>query len=526
MKDQNLETILQSLELDADHAPDMEQWQALLALVKAEKPQRSVEHADDGKPKERKLDQFESRKLDEVDRRVAELENAHKNLLAANSRLAYNAHHDTLTGVYNRAFFTDIVSRKLDARTSENYLAMMFIDFDGFKQVNDTLGHSVGDELLIQISQRLAKVIRKTDYLARMGGDEFTILVTVKEKEHAEMMAERIIGIFNRPVMIDNATVLTSASVGIAIDEHGSYESADQMIRDADTAMYRAKHTGKGRYQIFDQALQQEGDERLASEQELEQAIANEELFVVFQPIVDLESNRYIGAEALVRWDHPERGELEASEFLPQAEELGLVAKIDEFSLRAACKSFKAWKQELELGDFRLGINLSLGQMQRADLIPFLWNSLSAFDMNPSELSIEIAENNLFLDKSLVHQNIHSLDGLGIEILLDGFGTGYSSLSCFNKYKLHGIKIDKSLTNEIESSKSTREMMLSIFQLSKTLNIKPAVEGVATHEQLALLRKMGCRYAQGHLFAKPQRADGFFKTLQSPSAFEACGLEA
>lgn len=522
MKDQNLSKILESLELDAERAPDMDQWQALLALVHANQQEEN-----------KALDQLEetvavpddfcdSRQPDAVDQRVAELENAHKDLVAANSRLAYNAHHDALTGVYNRAFFSNIVKQKLKARSGENFLALMFLDFDGFKQVNDTLGHSVGDELLIQISKRLGNVIRTTDYLARIGGDEFTILATVKEREHTKLLAERIIGIFHRPVMIGDAAVMTSASVGIVIDENGHYESPEQMIRDADTAMYRAKQLGKGRFQIFDQALRQEGDEREAKEQELEQALVNNELFVVFQPIIDLESQKIDGAEVYIRWDHPERGELSAQEFLPLAEELGLIAKIDEFSLNAACKSLKKWKQgPLDLSDFRLGINLSLGQLQRADLIPTLWNALEAHELTPSDLSIEIAETNLFLDKKLVHQNIHSLDELGIEILIDGFGTGYSSLSCFNKYKLHGIKIDKSLTNEIETDKPTRELVQSILQMSDTLNIKPAVEGVETIGQLTTLREIGCRFAQGYLFAKPQRADEFLETLQSNSAIRA-----
>ena len=513
MTGQNLNAILQSLDLDANQAPDMDQWKLLLELAQAEslRDSATLELAE----QRRTNSANDTRAMDQVDIRLAELENAQKDLVAANSRLAYDAHHDALTGLYNRAFFTDIVKQKIQARTDENVLALMFIDFDGFKEVNDTLGHLVGDQLLIQISERLSKVIRKTDYLARMGGDEFTILVSVKERQHIEQVAQRIIGVFHRPVMIDGAAVMTSASIGISVDDDAMYDSAERMIGDADIAMYRAKHAGKGRFQIFDQSLRQEGSERIAKEQALERAILNEELFVVFQPIVDLETWKTTGAEVYIRWDHPERGTLSAQEFLPLAEDLGLIGKIDEVSLNAACHSLQAWKQQVDLGDFRLGINLSLGQLQRPDLIPVIWNALDAHDLRPSDLSIEIAETNLFLNESLVQQNIQSLDGLGIEILLDGFGTGYSSLSCFSKYRLHGIKIDRSLTNEIESDKASRELMQSILQLSETLNIKPTVEGVESKEQLAALREIGCRYAQGYLFAKPQKADEFLQTLQS-----------
>ncbi|QDT05736.1 Cyclic di-GMP phosphodiesterase Gmr [Rubripirellula lacrimiformis] len=440
-----------------------------------------------------------------VQERTADLEVARLELEQINKRLEYDATHDGLTGVRNRSHFLRVVNARLVARkqsTSEDDIALYFIDFDRFKQINDTHGHAVGDEVLVQVANRLSLLIGKDDCLGRLGGDEFSLQTTVEGTDESIAFAQRICDAFQAPFQYHDLKIPMGASVGI-VTGHANYESAEVMLGDADLAMYRAKETGQPLH-LFDDGMRQDYQDLLELERELETAIEEEQFIVNFEPIVDIEQQKLFSIESLVRWNHPVNGMVSPATFIPLAEERGLVIAIDRIVFGKTCRVFSAWlEHQVANKEQKMNVNLASGQLVRSDLIPFLLATLDKSGLTPWHVVLEITESHLLDDSEIVSRHINELSALGFEIFIDDFGTGYSSLSYLAKYPIDGIKIDRAFIRDVHTNPEHKELIRSIVAMADALNVKVVTEGVETLEQLRLVTDLGCHLIQGFLFTKP-----------------------
>lgn len=428
-------------------------------------------------------------------------------------QLRHQAFHDKLTGLPNRALFISHLEQAIaHSKRHARLFAVLFIDLDRFKIINDSLGHMVGDKLLSEISQRLKGCVQEGDTVTRLGGDEFTVLLQdLNSTDNAVHIAKRIQKVIAEPISIDEHRIITSASIGIALN-NTHYEQGEHILRDADIAMYRAKSNGKAGYEIFDTEMHARAVRRLAMENDLRQAIAREEFELYFQPIVAMPTGWISGFEALIRWNHPENGLVSPVEFIPLAEETGMINDIGTWVLTTACKHIQHWQGQLGREDVPpININVSGKQLAHGSLANFVINMLNDMNIDGSQIKLELTETAVMENPSLASAMITQLKKHRVRIAIDDFGTGYSSLSYLHKFPIDTLKIDRSFVNNISEDGENTEIVNTIVMLAHSLGLDVVAEGIETEAQLQHLQAIGCDYAQGYLFAKPMTAE---KALQ------------
>jgi diguanylate cyclase (GGDEF)-like protein/PAS domain S-box-containing protein len=421
----------------------------------------------------------------------------------AEQRLQHEAIHDVLTGLPNRALFMDLLGRSLGrSRRKTDYLfAVLFLDLDRFKMINDSLGHLIGDQLLIAMARRLERCLRPGDVVARLGGDEFTILLDdIKDVNDATRIADRIQNELKQPFQLGGQEVFTTASIGIALSASG-YERPDDLLRDSDTAMYRAKAMGKACHQVFDSAMHSRAVALLQLETDLRRAMERNEFVLYYQPTVCLRSGRIHGVEALIRWQHPERGLVLPDDFIPHAEETGLIIPIGNWVLEEACKKMREWHRHFP--HLTISVNLSVKQFTQSQLSLQVQNTLYETGLNPNCLMIEITESMLMENPESTATVLEQLKRLDVKIHIDDFGTGYSSLSYLHRFPIDTLKIDRSFVSRMAAVNENLEIVRTIVTLAHNLGMDVIAEGVETAEQLAQLRALKCERAQGYYFSEP-----------------------
>lgn len=424
----------------------------------------------------------------------------------AEEQLSRNAFFDTLTELPNRALFLERLDRTLArAQRAPDYsFAVLFLDIDRFKKINDSLGHLPGDQLLIEAAKRFESCLRPGDTVARLGGDEFALLIDdIHDPEDVNLVAGRIQQALQAPFSLDGKEVFVTVSIGIA-PSYGGQERADELLRNADTAMYRAKGLGRARHEVFDSAMHQRAMRMLELETDLWRAVERCELRLFYQPIVSLRDGGVCGFEALVRWQHPERGLISPGDFIPLAEETGLIAPLGWWVLEEACRQGQAWNQLWKPATpIMMSVNLSSKQFSQDDLIQRVQNIVGASSFDPHALKLEITESVLMENTESASAMLRQLKKMGIGLSMDDFGTGYSSLSYLHRFPLDTLKIDRSFISQIRPQGRNREIVRTILSLAHDLEMNVVAEGIETEEQLHALRRMNCGYAQGFFFAKP-----------------------
>ena len=421
------------------------------------------------------------------------------------AKLRHNAFHDVLTGLPNRALLMERLERSLrQSQQDPHYqFAVLFLDLDRFKVLNDSLGHLIGDELLCAIAHRLKSCLSPKDTVARFGGDEFTILLEdIDDLSAAIQVAEQIQAALASSFVLRQQEVFTTVSIGIA-PSHPHYRRPEELLRNADIAMYSAKNLGRARYSVFDTAMHAQAVELLQLETDLRRAVENENFQVHYQPIISLATRQITGFEALVRWQHPERGFISPAEFIPVAEDTGLIVAIDLWVLREACRQLRRWQLQFPAKQLTISVNLSVKQFQHPDLVTQVAQILQETDLSPSSLNLEITESVIMEDPQSATITFLELKALGIQLCMDDFGTGYSSLSYLHRFPFNNLKIDRSFINELTINEQNLEIIRAIMSLGAALNMSVTAEGIETSEQIAILKTLNCEFGQGYFFSKP-----------------------
>ncbi|HIK43580.1 MAG TPA: EAL domain-containing protein [Leptolyngbyaceae cyanobacterium M65_K2018_010] len=425
--------------------------------------------------------------------------------LQVEAKLRYSTLHDGLTDLPNRYLLTEKLQAALkqSQRQSSPRHAVLFLDLDRFKTINDNLGHLAGDQMLVILADKLKALVRETDLVARLGGDEFVIVLEDDEPiRGAIRIAERLFSELQMPLSVGDREVFLSTSIGIVLITP-AYDRAADLLRDADIAMYRAKVKGKGRYEIFDAEMHASALQRLQLESDLHQALANHEFLVYFQPIVVLQTRQLMGFEALIRWQHPRRGLVDPLEFIGIAEEIGLIIALDRWVLEAVCQQLAAWDQNPALRGLTVSINLSVQDLWNIHLIDDIDRVLARYDLSGDRLTLEITESMLVNDMETTSQLINQLRQRGIQISIDDFGTGYSSLSYLHQLPADTLKIDRSFVSHMQENPKNFKIVETILSLGHHLNLKVIAEGVENQAQQKALQRLGCEFGQGHWFAPP-----------------------
>jgi diguanylate cyclase (GGDEF)-like protein len=471
---------------------------------RAERERAEAEHAR-AEAERLRAEQAEQH-VEELNRYVEKLESTGRELEESREHFRHTAFHDALTGLPNRSLFTDHLRVALRrAHQNEKYLfGVLFLDLDRFKNINDSLGHPCGDELLNLVARRLESCIRQTDMVARFGGDEFAILLdAIQDVSDAVRVGEKVQQAISAPFKLASHEAITTASIGVALSTSG-YTEAEDIIRDADTAMYRAKDRGKARCEIFDTAMHTRAVTLLRLESDLRRALEKDELCVYYQPIVSLSNGELHGFEALVRWQHPEREIISPDDFIPLAEETGLILPIGLRVLRDACNQLRKWQQySLSNRDLVMSVNLSGKQLMQPDLIERIEEVLHESQINPWHLKLEITETVVMENPELAKVTLAKLRSLGVRLSIDDFGTGYSSLSYLNRFPVDTLKIDRSFVSSMNAADENLQIVKTIVTLAGNLGMQVVAEGVETEEQLDQLKSLKCQYGQGFLFSKP-----------------------
>jgi diguanylate cyclase (GGDEF)-like protein/PAS domain S-box-containing protein len=423
-------------------------------------------------------------------------------------QLAHQALHDSLTGLANQSLFRDRVEHALTRLGRHGgRLAVMFLDLDDFKSVNDSLGHPSGDRLLVEVSRRVERAIRATDTAARLGGDEFAVLLEdVGDDDEIVDVAERLLRSVRQTVSLDGTEVSTSVSIGVALADPSM--TCDQLLRDADLAMYTAKRRGRGRFELYRQEMHAAAVERLTLETELRHALERDELVVHYQPIIDLATAGVWGVEALVRWHHPTRGVLGPGSFLRAAEETGLIDQLSRLVLSQACAQAGAWRRAApHLRDLSISVNVSAGLLVEPALAHLVDEVLAEHQLDAHALILEITEGAMMHETEDVIANLERLKAVGVRIAVDDFGTGYSSLAYLQRFPIDILKVDKSFVDGLGRASADAELAQAIIRLAHALHLTPIAEGIERSDQRARLRDLGCDLAQGFLFGRPADAD-------------------
>jgi diguanylate cyclase (GGDEF)-like protein/PAS domain S-box-containing protein len=424
----------------------------------------------------------------------------------AEEQIEFHAYHDVLTNLPNRKLFTDRLTQTLSrARRSKKPLAVMFVDLDHFKSINDTLGHEAGDELLLQMARRLRENVRDDDTVARLGGDEFTIILAeLRHPEDAISVAEKLIKAVEQPLTISGTSIEVSASIGIALYPDDGAD-AESLLRNADSAMYRAKEAGRNNYQLCTDDMKRRAVERLSLETRLRRAITEGQLVLHYQPQINLLSGAAIGVEALVRWNDPERGLVHPSAFIPLAEESRLILPLGEWVLHTACAQMQTWRRQgLDLP--LMSVNLSLRQFQQNDIVQTVRRVLADTGLDASSLELEITETAAMQNAETTVDVLQALRELGVSIAIDDFGTGYSSLNYLKRFPITAVKIDRAFIRDLATSEGDAAIVSAVVGIARALKLRVIAEGVETEEQLAFLRRRNCDAAQGYLFSRPVSA--------------------
>jgi|JFJP01.1.fsa_nt_gi diguanylate cyclase (GGDEF)-like protein/PAS domain S-box-containing protein len=426
--------------------------------------------------------------------------------IQAQNQLEHEALHDALTGLPNRNLLIERLELSIHrANRLDNYhFAVLFLDLDRFKVINDSLGHLAGDKLLIAIAQKLQNTLREIDLVARLGGDEFVILLDeIKDIQEAIHATQRIFTALQAPLIIEGREVYTTSSIGIVLGTK-DYDQASDLLRDADTAMYRAKNKGKARYEIFDAEMHRQAVKRMYLENDLRQAIDCQEFVLHYQPIVSLESRCLVGFEALMRWQHPSQGLKYPADFIAVAEEIGLITSLSSWGLRTACQQLAAWQIAFpDLPNLKISVNLSVQDLRRSDLLAEIDLVLAQTQLDACCLNLEITESMLIEDVESTIRLFSQLKKRGIQISLDDFGTGYSSLNYLHRLPMDNLKVDRSFVNQMEEGKKNYQIVETIATLSKQLELSAIAEGIETLPQLQRLQELGYQFGQGYLFSKP-----------------------
>jgi diguanylate cyclase (GGDEF)-like protein len=453
----------------------------------------------------------------ELEKEVAERKQIEEQLL-------HNAFHDGLTGLANRALFVDHLKLALGRaeRHASYRFAVLFLDLDRFKVVNDSLGHMTGDQLLIGVARRLEAAMRPGDTVSRLGGDEFTVLLDdLKDAAEAEAVAERLQRELAVAFDLNGHEVFTTVSIGVALSSP-DYLRPEDILRDADTAMYRAKQLGKARNEVFDQAMHARAMDRLGLERDMRRAVERRELFLQFQPIVSLANGSLRGFEALVRWQHPERGVIPPAKFIPVAEETGMIIPIGKWVLGEACRQMSRWQKLSGLdGPLPVSVNLSGRQFLQPDLLEQVSEVLRETGLDSRSLKLEITETVVMENIETATQTLEQLRALGVELSIDDFGTGYSSLSYLQRFPVSTLKIDRSFISRMTESDGTAEIVRTITKLAQNLGMDVVAEGVETEGQRAQLSAFECEFGQGYYFSRPMDGDAAEALLLS--AFPQAG---
>jgi diguanylate cyclase (GGDEF)-like protein/PAS domain S-box-containing protein len=429
--------------------------------------------------------------------------------------ISYQAYHDILTDLPNRILFKDRLGLAvIQAKRKRTELAVMFIDLDRFKLVNDTLGHVKGDELLQQVALRLKECLRRGDTLARQGGDEFTIVLPeLRDRDDARVIADKFLECLHQPFDLDGHEVHISASIGIAIYP-GDGESIDELLRHADIAMYQVKALGKNGHSFYHNSMLDVSHQKIALEQSLRRALEHDELEMYYQPQIDAVSGHIVGAEALMRWNHPTRGLLSAGEFLPFAEDNGLMLPISDWMIGALCRDMLQWN--LAGGQsIRLSLNLSPQYLDRGDFFEKMRGALVRYGISPSQIEVEITENICIRNPQYAIEQLNKLCQLGVSVAIDDFGTGYSSLSYLHRFPIHTIKIDQSFVKEIHDEHGHYPVILAIISIARGLGLNLIAEGVETEVQARYLKANGCLTMQGYLYHRPIALPDFIGVLRA-----------
>jgi diguanylate cyclase (GGDEF)-like protein/PAS domain S-box-containing protein len=427
-------------------------------------------------------------------------------LKLAEEQMEFQAYHDVLTCLPNRKLFIDRLTLALaQSRRTGMPLAVMFIDLDHFKVINDTLGHTAGDELLLSVAERLSRCIREGDTVARLGGDEFTLLIAnLHDPDDAAKIAEQVLEAVEEPMIIGERQLFITASIGIALSPADGVD-AENLLKNADSALYRAKESGRNNYQLCTDDMKVRALERLSLENSLRRALERGELTLHYQPVIHLSSARVSGMEALIRWQHPDRGITYPDSFIPLAESSRLIVPIGDWVLRQACGQAKQW-QDSGLNDFRVSVNLSPRQFQQRDLIHTVRTTLEETGLDPESLELEITESTAMQNIELTIETLRELKNMGIAISIDDFGIGYSSLNYLKRFPIDTVKIDKSFVRDLETDASDAAIVTAVIGIARILNLRVIAEGVENEHQLSFLQRKQCEEMQGFLFSRPLAA--------------------
>ncbi len=461
------------------------------------------------------------RHVQELNRYLAEQERISRELEESREHFRAAALHDALTGLPNRTLLTNHLKLAVEhsKRRPDYRFAALFLDLDRFKVINDSLGHIAGDQLLVQLARRLEECIRTTDTVARLGGDEFAILLSdIEDYADAVRVAERIHAELARPFHLGGHEVYTSASIGITLSATG-YNDPEDILRDADTVMYRAKANGKARHELFDEAMHARAVALLRTETDLRRAAERDEFRVVYQPILSLLTGEVAGFEALVRWHHPERGVVSPAEFIPVAEETGLIVEIGRRVLRESCRQLSEWRALGLVGPAHyVSVNLSGKQFAQTGLAASVAEALADAALDPRCLRLEITESVVMSNAETACATLNGLRAQGLGISIDDFGTGYSSLSYLHRFPVDTLKVDRSFVGRMGEGDEDGEIVRTIITLARNLGMAVVAEGVETARQGDLLRGLGCEYAQGYFFSRPLDADAAARWLAAQRA--------
>ena len=433
----------------------------------------------------------------------SDLQRSLKILDEQRDKLEYQANHDALTDLPNRVLFLDRLNQSINvAKRDKEEIALLFIDLDHFKEINDSLGHIVGDKILVEFAKRINEKVETTDTFSRLGGDEFCIVLNnIDTIDSVSNFIVEIMETSKEPFAIENNTLYIGMSVGIAMYPHDGV-SANALLRNADSAMYKAKDSGRNRYFFYDEEMTKKAMERVFLETELRKAFANDEILVYFQPQMNAQTNKLVGAEALVRWKHPELGLIYPDRFIPLAESTGMIVQLDRIVMKKALTQFKKWK-EAGLNPGKLSMNLATKQLEEKDFVLFIQNLLTEEECCYENIEFEVTESQIMKDPDKSIKILQEINDLGISISIDDFGTGYSSLAYLKRLPIKKLKIDKSFVDNLPEDLEDVAISKTIISLCKILNLKVIAEGVETLEQKDFLVQNGCMFIQGYFYSKP-----------------------